>query len=82
MCGYHGDASQVNVLNYLETICCDVSMANIIINAPLTVLLVRLLASARQPPLRVRLASVLGLLVRYCTFINDDVVDTGLCNAA
>lgn len=69
--------AQVNVLNYLETICCDVYTANIIVNAPLTPLLVRLLAAAGQPALRVRLASVLGMLVRHCTFIDDDVDATG-----
>ncbi len=70
--------AQVNVLNYLETICCDVYTANIIVNAPLTTLLVRLLAAARQPALRVRLASVLGMLVRHCTVIDDDVDATGV----
>jgi serine/threonine-protein kinase ULK4 len=70
------------VLNYLQTICCDVSMANVIVNAPVTELLVRMLASARHPALRIRLACVLGLLVRYCTFIDDEVYATGECKAA
>ncbi len=65
------------MLNYLQTICCDVSLANVIVNAPLTKLLVRMLASAQHPALRVRLACVLGLLVRFCTFIEDDVNASG-----
>ena len=70
--------AQINVLNYLQTICCDVSMANVIVSAPVTELLVRMLASARHPALQIRLACVLGLLVRYCTFIDDDVYATGV----
>lgn len=60
---------KVNVLSYFETLCTDTNTANLLINSSLTVLFIRLLKNAKAPLLRIRLASVLGLLVRHATFI-------------
>lgn len=60
---------KVNVLSYFETLCTDTNTANLLINSSLTVLFIRLLKNAKAPALRIRLASVLGLLVRHATFI-------------
>ena len=68
---------QTNVLAYFETLCVDTGAANVLINSSLTVLIVRMLRNARTPALRVRLASVLGLLVRHATYIADELVTTG-----
>jgi hypothetical protein len=67
---------KVNVLTYFETLCVDTNAANVLINSSLTMLFVRMLRNSRAPLLRVRLASVLGLLVRHATFISDDLAAT------
>ena len=65
------------MLAYFETLCVDTGAANVLINSSLTILIVRMLRNARMPALRVRLASVLGLLVRHATYIADELVTTG-----
>ncbi len=52
------------MLSYFETLCTDTNAANVLINSSLTILFIRMLRNARAPTLRIRLASVLGLLVR------------------
>eukprot|EP00891_Asterochloris_glomerata_P004830 jgi/Astpho2/4830/e_gw1.00068.1.1_t len=69
---------KTNVLAYFETLCVDTGAANVLINSSLTILIVRMLRNARMPALRVRLASVLGLLVRHATYIADELVTTGV----
>lgn len=68
---------QLNVLAYFETLCSDTSSANILINSSLAVMLVRMLRNSHAAALRSRLASVLGLLVRHATYINDELYSTG-----
>jgi serine/threonine-protein kinase ULK4 len=67
---------KVNVLAYFETLCMDTNASNVLINSSLTVLFVRMLRNSRAPLLRVRLASVLGLLVRHATFISEELGST------
>ncbi|KIY93390.1 hypothetical protein MNEG_14572 [Monoraphidium neglectum] len=67
---------KVNVLAYFETLCADTTAANVLINSSLTMLFVRMLRNGRAPLLRVRLAGVLGLLVRHATFIAEELAAT------
>lgn len=67
---------KVNVLTYFESLCMDTNAANVLINSSLTVLFVRMLRNSKAPLLRVRLASVLGLLVRHATFIAEELAQT------
>ncbi len=69
---------KANALAYFETLCGDTAAANVLINSSLTVLFVRMLRNGRTPLLRVRLASVLGLLVRHATYISDELAGTQL----
>ncbi|GLC54130.1 hypothetical protein PLESTB_000827100 [Pleodorina starrii] len=69
---------KVNVLSYFETLCGDTNAANVLINSSLTILFIRMLRNARAPTLRIRLASVLGLLVRHATFISEELAQTGV----
>ncbi|KAK9809997.1 hypothetical protein WJX72_003108 [[Myrmecia] bisecta] len=69
---------KVNVLAYFETLCVDTGAANVLINSSLTILVVRMLRNARAPTLRIRLASVVGLLVRHATYIADELAATGV----
>jgi serine/threonine-protein kinase ULK4 len=69
---------KINMLAYFETLCSDTAAANVLINSSLTVLFVRMLRNGKLPLLRVRLANVLGLLVRHATFIADELASTHL----
>jgi hypothetical protein len=69
---------KVNLLAYFESLCSDTSAANVLINSSLTVLFVRMLRNGKLPLLRIRLASVLGLLIRHATFIADELAGTNL----
>eukprot|EP00884_Botryococcus_braunii_P012000 jgi/Botrbrau1/20800/Bobra.0156s0029.1 len=69
---------KVNVLAYFESVCGDTAAANVVVNSTLTLLLVRMLRNARAPGLRLRLASLLGLLIRHATYITDDLASSGL----
>jgi serine/threonine-protein kinase ULK4 len=68
---------QVNVLAYFESVCGDTAAANVVVNSTLTLLLVRMLRNARAPGLRLRLASLLGVLIRHATYITDDLASSG-----
>ena len=65
------------MLAYLETLCIDANAANQLVNSSLAILFVRMLKNSRAPALRVRLASVLGLLVRHATYIADELGQSG-----
>jgi serine/threonine-protein kinase ULK4 len=69
---------KVNLLAYFESLCSDTAAANVLINSSLTVLFVRMLRNGKLPLLRIRLASVLGLLIRHATFIADELASTHL----
>uniref|UniRef100_A0A7S0S6G9 Protein kinase domain-containing protein n=1 Tax=Chlamydomonas leiostraca TaxID=1034604 RepID=A0A7S0S6G9_9CHLO len=69
---------KVNVLSYFETLCVDTNAANVLINSSLTILFIRMLRNARAPTLRIRLASVLGLLVRHATYIAEELAQTSV----
>lgn len=73
----HVAARQVNVLAWLEGVCGDADAAAALLNSALGPLLVRLLAAAPAPGLRVRLASALGLLVRHTAFIGPELAACG-----
>lgn len=65
------------MLAYLETLCIDTTAANQLVNSSLAILFVRMLRTSRAPALQVRLASVLGLLVRHATYIADELSQSG-----
>jgi serine/threonine-protein kinase ULK4 len=67
---------KINVLAYFESLCTDTNAANVLINSSLSVLFVRMMRNSKAPLLRVRLASVLGLLVRHATFISEELAST------
>ena len=71
-------AEKINVLAYFESLCGDPGTANVLINSSLMTLFVRLLKSDRSDRLRVRLASVIGKLIRHATYIADELAGTGI----
>ena len=66
----------MNVLAYFESLCVDAEAANMLINSSLAVLLVHMLRNGRQPALRARQATALGLLLRHATHIVDELCST------
>lgn len=69
---------KVNILSYFETLCADTAAANVLINSTITILFVRMMRNCRPPSIRMKLASVLGLLIRHATFVSEDLTQTGI----
>ncbi|KVH89837.1 Armadillo-like helical [Cynara cardunculus var. scolymus] len=70
-----------NVIRYLEMLSINVDAANILTNGPIMPVLVKMLRQAKVSALRVQLASLLGLLIRHSTFIDDDLSNSGILNS-
>ena len=71
----------MNTLGYFETLCMDTGAANMLSNSSLMLLFVRMMRTSKAPALRIRLASVIGLLVRHATYITDELAKSGLIGA-
>ena len=68
---------QVNVLNYLQSIISGQATANPVMDSPITALIVAMLRAPQQGAFQVLLATILGLLVRHCTFIPAQLAECG-----
>ena len=69
---------KVNTLAYFETLCTDTAAANVLINSSLMTLFVRMLRASKAPTLRIRLSSVMGLLLRHATYITEELASSGI----
>ena len=69
--------AQVNVLNYLQSIIGGQATANPVMDSPITGLIVQMLRAPQQGAFQVLLATILGLLVRHCTFIPAELAECG-----
>ena len=69
---------KVNTLAYFETLCTDTAAANVLINSSLMTLFVRMLRASKAPTLRIRLSSVMGLLLRHATYISEELASSGV----
>lgn len=65
------------MLNYLECVCHDVGVADIIAFSQVPALLVRLVKTDQPPALRIRSASMLGTLIRFARILNEALPATG-----
>jgi serine/threonine-protein kinase ULK4 len=72
---------KVNALLYFESIIVNSNVSNRLINSAFLSLLLKLLktSSSKSPPLRTRICSVLGLLIRHSTVIENEVAESDLC---
>eukprot|EP01025_Chloroclados_australasicus_P038646 TRINITY_DN398_c1_g1_i10.p1 TRINITY_DN398_c1_g1~~TRINITY_DN398_c1_g1_i10.p1 ORF type:complete len:1216 (-),score=117.54 TRINITY_DN398_c1_g1_i10:293-3940(-) len=78
----HGINEKLNVLSYLESLCTDTELVNSMVNSMLSKVLIRMLASTKQQSgLRAKLAQVLGMLLRYATWISDEFMRAGILQA-
>ena len=67
-----------NVIRYLEMLSSNADAANILTNGPIMLVLVKMLRQSKASALRVQLASLIGLLIRHSTFIDDDLANSGI----
>ncbi|XVF28423.1 hypothetical protein REPUB_Repub15cG0028200 [Reevesia pubescens] len=70
-----------NVIRYLEMLSNNADAANIFTNGPIMLMLVKMLRQSKTSALRVQLASLIGLLIRHSTFIEDDLANSGILGA-
>ncbi|KAE9594624.1 hypothetical protein Lal_00037436 [Lupinus albus] len=77
----NGNASigeKQNLIRYLEMLSSNADAANILTNGPIMLILVKLLRQSKALALRVQLASLIGLLIRHSTFVDDSLANSGI----
>ncbi|XP_015874449.3 serine/threonine-protein kinase RUNKEL [Ziziphus jujuba] len=67
-----------NVIRYLEMLSTNADAANILTNGPIMLMLVKMLRQSKTSALRAQLTSLIGLLIRHSTFIEDDLANSGI----
>lgn len=70
-----------NVIRYLEMLSSNADSANILTNGPIMLMLVKLLRQSKASALRVQLASLIGLLIRHSTFVDDSLANSGILSS-
>ena len=71
--------SKSNALNYFESIIINSNVSNRLINSAFMGLLVKMLKNIKTPGIKSRLCSVIGLLIRHSTFIENELAETRVC---
>ena len=71
--------SGAHALAYFESIVQNTNVANKLINNLFIVYLGKILPSMKSTTIKVRICSVIGTLIRHATVIEDEVVESGLC---
>ncbi|CAL0301211.1 unnamed protein product [Lupinus luteus] len=67
-----------NLVRYLEMLSSNADAANILTNGPIMLILVKLLRQSKALALRVQLASLIGLLIRHSTIVDDSLANSGI----
>ncbi|KAF7018134.1 hypothetical protein CFC21_031450 [Triticum aestivum] len=70
-----------NIIRYLELLSMNSDAANIITNGPVMSLLIKMLRLSKTSVLRVQVASLMGLLIRYSTILDAELASSGIINA-
>ncbi|GLT42012.1 hypothetical protein SLA2020_160360 [Shorea laevis] len=70
-----------NVIRYLEMLSNNADAADILTNGPIMLMLVKMIRQSKASALRVQLASLIGLLIRHSTLIEDDLAHSGILGA-
>ncbi|XP_057489207.1 LOW QUALITY PROTEIN: serine/threonine-protein kinase RUNKEL-like [Actinidia eriantha] len=76
--GNTATSEKQNVIRYVEMLSSNADAANILTNGPIMLVLVKMLRQSKASALRVQLASLIGLLIRHSTFIDDDLANSGI----
>lgn len=69
-----------HALLYFESIIVSSSVANRLVNSAFMNLLTRMLKNIKSPMIKIRLCSVVGLLIRHSTVIENDYAESDVCN--
>ena len=69
----------IQALIYFEGIITNSNVSNRLINSAFMNLLVRMLKTVKTPQVRLRVCSVVGLLIRHSTVIENEVADSEIC---
>ena len=72
---------KLNALIYFESIIDNSTISNSLINSAFVPLLVKLLKTVKNPLIKQRLCSVIGLLVRHSTVIDNELAESEVCSA-
>lgn len=72
---------KIHALAYFESIIVNSNIANRLINSAFVNLFVKVLKSAKSTQIKQRLWSIIGLLIRHATIIENDRAYLGICEA-
>lgn len=71
-------AEKQNVISYLEILSNNADAANLLTNGPIMPVIVKKLRQSNASALRVQLTSLIGLLIRHSTSIDDDLASSDI----
>ncbi|XP_021727752.1 serine/threonine-protein kinase RUNKEL-like [Chenopodium quinoa] len=81
---FNGNANfgeKQNTIRYLETLSNNAEVANMITNGPVMLVLIKLLRHSKASSFRIQLVSLIGLLIRHSTYIQDELANSGLISS-
>ena len=70
---------KVNALIYFESLIINSHISNRMINSVFMQLLEKLMKSVKTPVIKIRLCSVIGLLIRHSTVIENELAESDIC---
>uniref|UniRef100_A0A0D3B1U8 non-specific serine/threonine protein kinase n=1 Tax=Brassica oleracea var. oleracea TaxID=109376 RepID=A0A0D3B1U8_BRAOL len=76
-----GISEKQNLIRYLEALSSNADAANILTNGPIMLVLVKVLRLSKTPAFRVQIASLIGLLIRHSTAIEDELANSGILDS-
>lgn len=71
---------KTNILLYFESIIVNSNVSNKLINSAFMNLLVKMMKTMKSLQVRIRLCSVIGLLIRHSTVIENELAESDICN--
>lgn len=76
--GSNSANEKMHTLTYFETMIVNSNVANRLINSAFVNLFIRILKMVKSPSLKNRICSIIGLLVRHATIIENDRAEIGI----
>lgn len=70
---------KLNALSYFESIIINSNVSNRLINSAFMNLLVKMLKTIKSPGIKSKLCSVVGLLIRHSTVIENELAESEIC---
>jgi serine/threonine-protein kinase ULK4 len=68
----------INTLAYFESVITNSNVANRLINSAFLVLFTHMLKNMKSHMIKIRVCSIVGLLIRHATVIDNDVAKSGI----